>query len=553
MAATNNTGIINHENDNRSGEHTCVLEMNIEVYASDLLRERDKLCGILDAMPNGVYIVNPQFKIVYANPALINEFGPIGGNSCHEYLHGSQDICSWCRNRDVLTGHTFQREWTSRITTKIYSTFDIPYKNAEGETCKLAILHDITAHKKAEQTIRDHNEELEHQVKERTRSLENANYELTVLNEELEQRRIELAEALSAAELATLAKSEFLSIMSHEIRTPLSAIIGFTDLALRGNLPPRQHDYVQKIQTAGELLLRIINDILDFSKMEAGHLEIEQIPFRLDSTLANAGTMMQQHVMSKGLKLLVTPIPEAAACLIGDPHRLEQIVVNLLSNAIKFTASGEVTLETILLARHNDRMQLRFTVCDTGIGISADHLSKLFQPFSQAEPSTTRRFGGTGLGLSISKQLVELLGGDIWCESAPGQGSSFYFTAWFGACHESDTGPAMSLTTISREEQWPSSDDDASSIPGDIAKLDAAVIAPILNKLQGYIRGRDGKAERYLDDYQRELSGMPEMDVRQIKKYLNNFDFVAAHDALLSISARLGIILTPNGAEESHL
>jgi signal transduction histidine kinase len=538
------------DNQQQLKELNSTLERKVQERTAELLQERDNLKRILDTMHNGVYIVNQQLKIKYANPALLQEFGPVMDRTCHEYLHGSQQICAWCNNREVFSGQTVYCEWMSKINGKTYSTFDTPYKNAEGEICKLAILHDITSQKIAEQTIKEHNEELEHQVKERTRALENANFELTVINEELEQGRIELDTALFAAKQATRVKSEFLSIMSHEIRTPLSAIIGFTDLTLEASLLPHQADYICKIQSAGETLLNIVNDILDFSKIEAGQVKMELIPFRLDTTFANASSIVEKIALDKELNLIAMAIPEAAMCLVGDPHRLGQVIVNLLSNAVKFTERGEVQLQTELLARHSDRMQLKFTVSDTGIGISAEHIDTLFLPFSQAETSTTRRFGGTGLGLSISRQLVDLMGGEIWCESELGQGSRFCFTAWFGACQESDIDQCISVCATDLKGLWPPSEEAVASIHGDMELVD---ITLIFNTLQDYIKGSDGKAERYLDDYQRELSGLADNDIRQIKKYLRNFDFVAAHDALLSISARLGIILASDEAEECQL
>jgi PAS domain S-box-containing protein len=249
-----------------------------------------------------------------------------------------------------------------------------------------------------------------------------------------QQKRIagELLTAQEAAHAASRSKSEFLANMSHEIRTPLSAIIGFSDLTLRTDLQPRQQDYLQKIKTAGELLLSIINDILDFSKIEARQLEMEYIPFALDTLLANVTTLVQQKVQEKRLNLLVEIDPNVPNNLIGDQYRLSQIVVNLINNAVKFTEQGGVVLETSLLLRLREKVKLQFSIRDTGIGISEEQIADLFKPFTQADGSTTRRFGGTGLGLSISKQLVEMMNGEIWCESMPEDGSTFRFTAWFG-------------------------------------------------------------------------------------------------------------------------
>jgi CheY-like chemotaxis protein/HPt (histidine-containing phosphotransfer) domain-containing protein len=240
--------------------------------------------------------------------------------------------------------------------------------------------------------------------------------------------------------------------MSHEIRTPLNAIIGFSTLMLKSTLPAVEHDFVRKINTAGETLLNVINDILDFSKIEAGQLDIEEIPFMLETTLGNVINLVQHKATDKGLNLLVRSSPDVVSCVIGDPLRLGQIVVNLLSNAVKFTERGEVMLETSLLKQEDGRQQIKFTVRDTGIGIPAEHINKLFEPFTQADESTTRRFGGTGLGLSISKQLVELMGGTIWCQSTPGVGSIFSFTAWFGLCQESDLAQCLSHCTLSNED-----------------------------------------------------------------------------------------------------
>ncbi len=622
-----------------------------------------------------------------------------------------------------------------------------------------------------------------------------------------EQKRIaeELLAAQNAAHAANRSKTEFLANMSHEIRTPLNAIIGFSALILKSSLPPRLHDYIRKINMAGELLLTIINDILDLSKIEAGRMMMEQIPFMLEAMLENVFSLVQQKAADKGLKVSIKSPPEAASCLIGDGHRLGQIIANLLSNAVKFTEHGEITLEIATVAREEERVQLKFSVFDSGIGISAEQITKLFQPFTQADGSTTRRFGGTGLGLSISKQMVEMMGGEIWCESKPGVGSSFCFTAWFGIGQENDmdqsvfvaaargahqtqvfdfsgfrillvedneinrylatellkdtgahvqsadngkdavtmiTGggapydlvlmdiqmpemdgyeatrlirsdgrfsalPIIAMTAHAQREQqlkivhaginahitkpinaqtmlrtmsifldnqagvgeydklkeipgcrdpvFPDSagldvtgalsrldgnrtlylwlirsfvehesgavraleealrsgemksarlrahtiigtagsmgavelenlarslekaiagdespeqirvalerfaaeldrllpelqqqlpvvlPSESDSLPG---AVDPAVVAPILIRLLGYINGRDGKAERYLDDYQQELAGVPDKDLGQIRTYLNDFDFVAAGDALLLLAAKNGIILT---------
>ena len=249
---------------------------------------------------------------------------------------------------------------------------------------------------------------------------------------DLEQER-RLAEDLrEKAEEATKAKADFLANMSHEIRTPMNAVIGLAHLCLKTDLDAKQRDYVAKIHNAGTSLLGIINDILDFSKIEAGKLDMEHVPFEIDAVMANISTIVAQKVHDKGLELLFDISGDIPPVLIGDSLRLGQILTNLLGNAVKFTEKGEIRLFGEELERTGEKVKLRFAVQDTGIGMTPEQAAKLFKAFSQADSSTTRKYGGTGLGLTISKRLVEMMGGDIWVESEPGKGSTFLFTAWFG-------------------------------------------------------------------------------------------------------------------------
>ena len=251
------------------------------------------------------------------------------------------------------------------------------------------------------------------------------------------QMEEKLRQAQEAAEAASKAKGDFLANMSHEIRTPMNAILGMAHLALKTELTPKQRDYLDKIRTAGNSLLGIINDILDFSKIEAGKLEMEAVAFNLDEVLENLANLITVKAHEKeGLEVLFSTGPGVPRALVGDPLRVGQVLINLANNAVKFTERGEIVVSSELVQAGEKTVEIKFAVRDTGIGLTEEQRGRLFESFSQADTSTTRKFGGTGLGLAISKRLVELMGGRIWVESAPGLGSTFCFTAAFGIGRE---------------------------------------------------------------------------------------------------------------------
>ncbi len=250
------------------------------------------------------------------------------------------------------------------------------------------------------------------------------------LEQKVRQRTKELAEARDQAVAAYKSKSEFLSMVSHEIRTPMNAILGMTQLTLKTELTDKQYDYLSKVQSSAYVLLGVINDILDVSKIEAGKLEIEQVDFNLEDVLKNLSSIVGMSAEEKGLKVHIRCANDVPFALIGDPLRLGQVLLNLAGNAVKFTESGEVEINvnTEQIDFNSNRLMLRFSVRDTGIGLTPEQLSGLFQSFSQADSSTTRKYGGTGLGLVICKRLVEKMGGTIEVASEPGKGSVFTFT-----------------------------------------------------------------------------------------------------------------------------
>ena len=369
--------------------------------------ERFLLDTLLATLPDNIYFKDRTSRFLRIGHAMAARFGladpaeAIGKTDFDFFtdthaVQARQDEVQLMESGDSVLRLEEQETWPDGRVTWVETT-KLPLRNAQGEVVgTFGISRDITERKRAE---------------------------------------IALVEAKEAADAANRAKSEFVANMSHEIRTPLSGILGMTELALDTNLTPEQREYLETVSQSAEALLLIVNDILDFSKIEAGKLELETTEFQLLDVLDNALHTLALRAHAKGLELAYEVAGEVPAELVGDPMRFRQVVTNLVGNSIKFTHEGEVVVRVALTAATElaaDQVMLQVAVTDTGIGIPANKQRAIFDAFTQADASTTRRFGGTGLGLTISNYLVQRMGGQIAVESLEGQGTTFHFTAVFG-------------------------------------------------------------------------------------------------------------------------
>ena len=401
----------------------------LKAVFDQVTRSEEQVRHILNAAGEGVYGIDAEGGITFCNPAALKILGydsdeELLGKNHHGLLHhtrpdGSPFPAEECPLRESLTlGRPVAVEdelfWRTGNTSFPVDVKSNPIVQDEKVTGAVITFADITERKAATEALQNQVEEL-------------ANARRAMLN-----MMKDLDEEKQKAEDATQAKSDFLANMSHEIRTPMNAIIGMGYLALKTDLDPKQHDYLVKIHSSAQALLGIINDILDFSKIEAGKMDMEIIDFSLDQALDNVANLVGVKSQEKGLELLLKVDPELPNDLQGDPLRLGQVLVNLSNNAVKFTEEGEIVISARLMEMVDGQAKVRFGVRDTGIGLTEEQRGKLFQAFSQADASTTRKYGGTGLGLTISKRLVEMMGGEIWVESEPGVGSEFIFTAMLG-------------------------------------------------------------------------------------------------------------------------
>ena len=410
-----------------------LLETLTESSENILGEEHDKLKAIISSLGDGLCVFGPDGALEIINPAAEELLGWTMENLAQQNLLELIDIT---RTEDdptdlvpldgaatlaqAFTLRISQRNEDARFRRKDGTDLPVSYgvaPIADGEHGCVLVFRDITERKEAEATLA------------RTHA-------------EIEEKNKELASALVDAEAAARAKSDFLANMSHEIRTPMNGVIGMAELLLDTELGAEQREYAETVKNSGEALLKIINDILDFSKIEAGKLELEQIDFDLRRAAEEVLELLAKQAHAKGLELALLISADVPTRLTGDPGRLRQILTNLIGNAIKFTAEGDVVVRVKMAHAGDNSSCLRFEIADTGIGLTKDQKDRLFQSFSQADTSTTRKFGGTGLGLSISKRLVELMQGKIDVDSIPGEGSTFWFTCMMehqeGAGDESD-------------------------------------------------------------------------------------------------------------------
>lgn len=420
------------EQGNICGVQLLFWDVTARIRAEHLRdQERQWLQTLLDNMPDSIYFKDRESRFIRVGAGMANKFGlpssddVIGLTDADiftpEHAKPARETELEIMRTGIPVINRIEREtWPDREDSWCTST-KLPLRDASGEIVgTFGISRDITTIKKTQD---------------------------------------ELAAAIQAADAANRAKSDFLANMSHEIRTPMNAIIGMSELLSQTRLTREQHDFLDLVREAADSLLRLLNDILDFSKIEASKLELERIPMSLRDTVGKTGQTLSLRAAEKGLELICRISPDVPDRLIGDPGRLRQVLINLIGNALKFTDTGEILVDVCRddadvdqaesANSHPGKLRLRFSVRDTGIGIPEDKRDSVLAAFTQADSSTTRRYGGTGLGLTISAQLAKLMGGHLWLESEVGVGTTFYFTAEFSVASQQCLTETGALRTLS--------------------------------------------------------------------------------------------------------
>ena len=401
-----------------------------EATASALRESEERFRNVAASAQDAILIINEKKLIAYWNSAAETIFGysrdEAEGMSIQSVIAGRERGSVVARGLAALRdrgssspGHILELTALRKDGSEFPVEVSLSLMKVREGMRAVAIIRDITERRRAEEEIAEQTARL---VEAKAKAEEQARL-LRVQAEELAIAREEALEALRF-------KSEFVANMSHEIRTPMNGVIGMTGLLLDTPLTAEQREYMEIIRTSGEALLSLINDILDFSKMEAGKLSLECVNFNLRTAVEEVVDLLAPQAFRKGLDFACSVAPSMPVSLYGDPGRLRQILLNLIGNSVKFTDQGEIAVTVHSVEENAEDILIRFVVKDTGIGVSPGAMKRLFKSFSQADGSTTRKYGGTGLGLAISKQLVELMGGDIGVDSAPGEGSEFWFTVW---------------------------------------------------------------------------------------------------------------------------